>query len=88
VPKGFRRIGHYGFLAKGGRNARLERVRTLLAARSGDQPSQGPTSPASADEHAAAPNGVFAVCRGAAALCVVVGPVAPVDADPFRCDTS
>ncbi len=50
LPDGFHRIRHYGFLAKGERGQRLERVRALLAAKSAGDPTDAPQPTTSAVE--------------------------------------
>jgi len=90
LPDGFHRIRHCGFLAKGDRGDRLERVRALLAARSSDEPnhhpSEDPTSTASTGEDAAPPHG--AACPECGRPVRRIARPAPVNANPFRCDTS
>jgi len=67
LPDGFHRIRHYGFLAKGDRGQKLERVRTLLAARQPADPADAQTPPPSADQDDAGATAPLAHVRIAAA---------------------
>jgi hypothetical protein len=86
LPDGFHRIRHYGFLAKGDRGDKLERVRALLAARAPDHPNDVPAPPAS--ETAATDDCSLGACPDCGGLMRRIGRVAPVTSQTFRCDTS
>jgi Putative transposase/Transposase zinc-binding domain len=93
LPDGFHRIRHYGFLAKGDRGEKLERVRALLLVRSSDDPGEVPAVTASANEGVAphcnaAELDAFAFCPQFGGLMRRVGHVPPVGVKPFCRETS
>ena len=81
LPDGFHRIRHYGFLARGDRNEKLELCRKLAAANQSDDP-QTPTGEQKSAVDAAIP------CPDCGALMRRIGAVPPFRSRPFRCDTS
>lgn len=83
LPDGFHRIRHYGLLAKGDRNQKLELCRKLAGA---NQPAE-PSAPDCGDQPAA--NSIAALaCPDCGALMRRIGVVPPVRPRPFHCDTS
>jgi hypothetical protein len=89
LPDGFRRIRHYGFLAKGDRGENLARVRDLLQIRRAherDDEAQASTTPE--PESRADARQPFAVCPDCGGLMRRIGQVAASPAAALRCDTS
>ena len=85
LPDGFHRIRHYGFLANGGRGAKLALCRHLLASRSADA---GPASARDNGDHQinAADFAICPECGGTMRRIAIVPRVA--NPQPFHCDTS
>jgi hypothetical protein len=78
LPDGFHRIRHYGFLAKGDRNEKLELCRKLAAANQLDDPQ----APIGEQKSVAIP------CPDCGGLMRRIGAVPPFGPRPLRCDTS
>ncbi len=90
LPDGFHRIRHYGFLARGDRNANIERCRDLIA-KTAPEPAARANAPAAAEspetpaaQAEAGPN----LCPDCGGLMRRIGVVAPHKPRPFSCDTS
>jgi len=83
LPDGFHRIRHYGFLARGDRNEKLELCRKLAAANQSDDP-QAPTG----EQKSAAKLDAAIVCPDCGALMRRIAAVPPFRPRPFRRDTS
>jgi hypothetical protein len=88
-PDGFHRIRHHGFLAKGDRGQKLERVRALLAAQSTGDQTDAPRATKSGDEPARRRHsGAAGLCWDCGGPMRRLGRVAPIRPNPFRCDAS
>ena len=83
LPDGFHRIRHYGFLARGDRNEKLELCRKLAAA---NQPDD--LEPSIAEQKSASDADAAILCPDCGALMRRIGAVPPFRPRPFRCDTS
>ena len=83
LPDGFHRIRHYGFLARGDRNERLELCRKLAAENQPDDPKAPTGAQKSASDIDAA-----IVCPNCGGLMRRIAAVPPFRPRPFRCDTS
>lgn len=83
LPDGFHRIRHYGLLAKGDRNERIELCRKLAGAKQPAEPNDPACENRLADKtNAASP------CPDCGVLMRRLGAVPPLGPRPFRCDTS
>ena len=82
LPDGFHRIRHYGLLAKGDRNERIELCQKLAGADQSDKPD------ASARTEAAVKTCAALQCPDCGALMRRISVVQPFVDRSFRCDTS
>jgi hypothetical protein len=82
LPDGFHRIRHYGFLAKGNRNEKLELCRKLAAVNHPDEP----TGALDAEPASKIDGGV--TCPHCGGLMRRLSTVPPASPRPFHCDTS
>ena len=88
LPNGYHRIRHYGLLARGDRNERLELCGKLAATSHLAEPS-APDCPDQPAADSFAPNSFTALlCPDCGALMRRIGVVSPVSPRPFHCDTS
>ena len=83
LPDGFHRIRHYGFLAKGDRNEKLDLCRKLAAANQPDDP-QAPIG----EQKSAAKLDAAILCPDCGGLMRRIGAAPPFRPHPFQCDTS
>jgi len=88
LPDGFHRIRHYGLLAKGDRNQKLELCRKLAATSHLAEPSAPDCADQPAADSFAANSFTALLCPDCGALMRRIGVVSPVSPRPVYCDTS